>query len=235
MCFWTNLNSISKTEHELQQQCLKFVLELLFLVWETSRFPFSEAASLGASGHVHRVLFWCRGSLFSKPFSVHFFSEKWWQMDTKMASKVDTILSKMTLKNPPFIFNGNTQKTNRKSKKWCQNIIKIYEKLTLELNKKRCLKTYSKKAKNVQKMIPNSGSKSEGIFGVASRGAPLAAYFIFWGLLGPSWGLLGPSWSHLGAFWGHFWAILGPLASILGLLCCTIPGPAECAKRLNNS
>jgi len=83
-------------------------------------------------------------------------------------------------------------------------------------------------------MLPNWGSKSEFIFGVSSRGAPLAAYFIFWGLLGPSWGLLGPSWSHLGAFWGHFWAILGPLASILGLLCCTIPGPAECAKRLNN-
>jgi len=116
--------------------------------------------------------------------------------------------------------------------------------LTLELNKKRCLKTYSKKAKNVQKMIPNSGSKSEGIFGVASRGAPLAAYFIFWGLLGPSWGLLGPSWSHLGASWGHLgasWgllgAILGPFWGLLGpywgLLCCTIPGPAECAKRLN--
>ena len=154
-------------------------------------------------------------------------------MDTNMASKVETILSKMTLKNPPFIFNGNTQKTNSKSKKGCQHIIKIYEKLTLELNKIRCLKTYSKKTKNVQKMIPNSGSKSEGIFWVSSRGAPLAAYFIFWGLLGPSWGLLGPSWSHLGAFWGHFGAILGPLASILGLLCCTIPGPAECAKRLN--
>ena len=172
-----------------------------------------EAASLGASGHVHRELFWCKGYLFSKPFSVHFFSEKWWQMDTKMASKVDTILSKMTLKNPPFIFNGNTQKTNRKSKKWCQHIIKIYEKLALELNKKRCLKTYSKKAKNVQKMIPNSGSKSEFILGVSSRGAPLAAYFIFWGLLGPSWGLLGPSWSHLGASWGHLgasWGLLGP-------------------------
>ena len=65
-------------------------------------------------------------------------------------------------------------------KKGCQNIIKIYEKWTLELNKKRCLKTYSNKAKNVQKMIPNSGSKSEGIFGVASRGAPLAAHFIFY-------------------------------------------------------
>jgi len=161
----------------------------------------------------HRELFWCKGSLFSKPFSVHFFSEKWWQMDTKMASKVETILSKMTLKNPPFIFSGNTQKSNRKSKKGCQHIIKIYEKWTLELNKKRCLKTYSNKAKNVQKMIPNSGSKSEGIFGVASRGAPLAAYFIFWGLLGPSWGLLGPSWSHLGASWGHLgasWGLLGP-------------------------
>ena len=160
-----------------------------------------------------------RGSLFSKPFSVHFFSEKWWQMDTKMASKVDTILSKMTLKNPPFIFNGNTQKSNRKSKKWCQNIIKIYEKLTLELNKKRCLKTYSKKTKNVQKMIPNSGSKSDWIFGVLSRGAPLAAYFIFWGLLGPSWGLLGPSWSHLGASWGHLgasWGLLGPSWGHLG-------------------
>ena len=137
-------------------------------------------------------------------------------MDTKMASKVETILSKMTLKNPPFIFSGNTQKSIRQSKKGCQHIIKIYEKLTLELNKKRCLKTYSNKAKNVQKMIPNSGSKSEGIFGVASRGAPLAAYFIFWGLLGPSWGLLGPSWSHLGASWVHIGASWSHLGSILG-------------------
>ena len=70
-----------------------------------------EAASLGASGHVHRLLFWCKGSLFSKPFSVHFFSEKWWQMDTNMASKVETILSKMTLK--------------MKSKKHAQNVLKL--------------------------------------------------------------------------------------------------------------
>ena len=69
-----------------------------------------EAASLGASGHVHSQLFWCMGLLFAKPFSEQFFSGKWCQMDTKMASKVEKILSKMTLE--------------MKSKKHAQNVLK---------------------------------------------------------------------------------------------------------------
>jgi hypothetical protein len=64
-------------------------------------------------------------------------------------------------------------------KKGCQNIIKIYEKWALELNKKRCLKTYPKKSKNVQKMTPKWIPKSEFILGVAPPGAPLVAQTAF--------------------------------------------------------
>ena len=61
----------------------------------------------------------------------------------------------------------------------CQNITQIYEKSTLELNKKTCLKTDPQKTKNVQKMTPKSVPKSEFIFGVAPRGAPLVAQTAF--------------------------------------------------------
>ena len=137
-----------------------------------------EATSLGASGHVHRVLFWCKGSLFSKPFPVHFFSEKLCQMDTNMASKVEKILSQMTLKmksnktctkwvkidaagpaknefsNGRVVKNHENQRCGqlrKHVKKWCQTSTEITEKWALELNKKRCLKTYPKKSKNTQK------------------------------------------------------------------------------------
>ena len=57
----------------------------------------------------------------------------------------------------------------------CKQITQIYEKWTLELNKKRCLKTYPHKSKNVQKMTPKSVQETEFIFGVAAPGAPLVA------------------------------------------------------------
>jgi len=111
-----------------------------------------EAASLGASGHVHSVLFWCKGSLFSKPFSVHFFSEKWWQMDTNMASKVETILSKMTLK--------------MKSKKHAQNVLKLMPRdlwktsFRLEFCEKIIKTRGANKCKNMSKKDVKISSKS---------------------------------------------------------------------------
>ena len=59
--------------------------------------------------------------------------------------------------------------------KGCQKITQIYEKWTLELNKKSCLKTDPQKSTNVQKTTPKSVPKSEVIFGVAPRRAPLGA------------------------------------------------------------
>ena len=70
-------------------------------------------------------------------------------------------------------------------KKGRQHITKIYEKWTLELNKKRCLKTYPKKSKNAQKLTPKWVPKSEGIFGVAPRGAPLGPNPLFYIESGP--------------------------------------------------
>ena len=101
---------------------------------------------------VHSVLFWCKGSLFSKPFSVHFFSEKWWQMDTNMASKVETILSKMTLK--------------MKSKKHAQNVLKLMPRdlwkttFRLGLFYKITKTRGANKCKNMSKKDVNISSKS---------------------------------------------------------------------------
>ena len=47
-----------------------------------------------------------------------------------------------------------------------------------ELNKKRCLKTDAKKAKNTQKMTPKSVPKDDFISGVAPLGAPLTPEFV---------------------------------------------------------
>ena len=63
--------------------------------------------------------------------------------------------------------------------KWYQNIIEISEKWALELNKKRCLKTYPKKSKKNQKMTPESIPESDLILGVAPPGAPLVAQTVF--------------------------------------------------------
>ena len=57
----------------------------------------------------------------------------------------------------------------------CQNTAKIHDKLVLELNKKRCLKTDPNKLKKTQKMTPTWIPKNDFILGVAPLGEPLVA------------------------------------------------------------
>ena len=54
-----------------------------------------------------------------------------------------------------------------------------------------------------------------------------------WGHLGVSWGLLGPSWGRLEPSWGHLGAIFGTRCLQMILHSSSMPGPADCARRLN--
>ena len=102
------------------------------------------------------------------------------KMDTNMASKIEKIMSKKNtwnevektsticvksdavrpvkndfsigrvLKN---LKNQRCEQLRKYVKTWCQNTTEITEKWALELNKKRCLKTYPKNSENNQKWL----------------------------------------------------------------------------------
>ena len=98
-------------------------------------------------------------------------------------------------------------------------------------------------------------AQPEKIAYVCARAMFFAAFFVsrplgampFWAIWWPSWGLLGSSWGHFGTMLGRPWVDLGskmasndpqeghnkPQSNSNCLNCCTIPGPAECAERLN--
>ena len=116
----------------------------------------------------------------TKRFHELFFCLFWLKMDTKMASKVEKIMSRMAfemmskkkttkgvksdavtpvknefstgrvVKNQE---NQRCEQLRKYVKKWGRNNTKITEKWALELNKKRCLKTYPKNSKNIQNWV----------------------------------------------------------------------------------
>ena len=57
-----------------------------------------------------------------------------------------------------------------------KNATQINDKMTPELNKKRCLKTYPPKQKNASKVIPKSLPKNEWIWGVGALLVALTAF-----------------------------------------------------------
>ena len=110
----TNWNNIFKKTTKKQQQkrsssnnSWNFCSNSCFLFEKRAR----EAASLGASGHVHRDSFWCVEPLFSKPFSEAFFMKNDAKWRPKLPPKVKKTWSKTTLE--------------MKSKKHPQNVLKL--------------------------------------------------------------------------------------------------------------
>ena len=56
--------------------------------------------------------------------------------------------------------NQRCEQLRKHVKNWCQTSTEITEKWALELNKKRCLKTYTKNSKNTQKWLQKWTSKT---------------------------------------------------------------------------
>ena len=132
------------------RKCKKQLRWLFFSHPKNNAFPRTVFHSfLAQNGHQNGFKSW----------ENHFKNDTWNEIEKKI-TKCVTSVAVRPLKNK--FSNGRVVKNHENQrcgqlrkhvKKWCQNTIEITEKWTLELNKKRCFKTYPKNSKNIQTWV----------------------------------------------------------------------------------